>query len=96
MSQGFELPDLSNPDAFEKGFPHELFRRLRREAPLCWHEGEYDGGPGYWVVSRYETIKTISRQPLLFSSASGTAKATPWRSMTTLRVLSSHLSSTTS
>jgi cytochrome P450 len=36
-----------------------------------WHEGDYQGGRGYWIISRYETIKTISRQPLLFSSASG-------------------------
>ena len=68
-----EVPDVSHPDAFEKGFPHELFRRLRREAPVCWHEGDHEGGPGYWIISRYETIKAISRQPMLFSSASGTA-----------------------
>ncbi len=67
----FEVPDVSHPDAFEKGFPHELFRELRREAPVYWHEGDYQGGRGYWIVSRYEAIKSISRQPLLFSSASG-------------------------
>ncbi len=65
------IPDVSDPDTFEKGFPHEVFRELRREAPVTWHEGDYQGGRGYWIISRYETIKTISRQPLLFSSASG-------------------------
>ena len=34
-----EIPDLSHPDAFEHGFPHELFRRLRHDAPVAWHEG---------------------------------------------------------
>ena len=68
-----QVPDISDPDAFEHGFPHELFRELRREAPVYWHEGQYDGGPGYWIISRYETAKSISRQPLLFSSASGTS-----------------------
>ncbi len=66
-----EIPDVSDPDAFENGFPHEVFRELRREAPVYWHEGDYEGGPGYWIISRYRTIKTISRQPMLFSSASG-------------------------
>jgi cholest-4-en-3-one 26-monooxygenase len=68
-----EVPDVSDPDVFETGFPHELFGELRREAPVLWHEGDYEGGPGYWIVSRYDTIKTISRQPGLFSSASGTS-----------------------
>jgi len=65
------VPDVGNPDAFEQGFPHALFRELRREAPVYWHEGQDDGGSGYWIISRYETIKSISRQPMLFSSASG-------------------------
>ena len=68
-----DVPDISDPDAFAKGFPHELFRQLRREEPACWHEGDYLGGRGYWIASRYETIKAISRQPMLFSSESGTA-----------------------
>jgi cholest-4-en-3-one 26-monooxygenase len=66
-----EIPDVSDPDAFEKGFPHEAFAQLRREAPVTWHEGEKSGGPGYWIISRYETIKAISRQPQRFSSAKG-------------------------
>ena len=68
-----EVPDVSDPDAFEAGFPHEVFRQLRRESPVHWHEGDYAGGPGYWIISRYETIKAISRQPMSFSSASGTS-----------------------
>ena len=72
MSKG-ELPDVSHPDTFAKGFPHEVFARLRREAPVCWHEGDYEGGRGYWIISRYRTIKAISRRPMLFSSAAGTS-----------------------
>jgi cholest-4-en-3-one 26-monooxygenase len=66
-----DIPDVSHPDTFADGFPHEAFRRLRREAPVYWHEGDYLGGRGYWILSRYETIKQVSRQPLLFSSAAG-------------------------
>lgn len=68
-----DVPDVSHPDTFGSGFPHEVFRTLRRASPVHWHEGDYQGGRGYWIVSRYETIKTISRQPLLFSSAKGTS-----------------------
>ncbi len=68
-----ELPDLSHPDTFADGFPHELFRELRRSSSVHWHEGDYCGGRGYWIVSRYDTIVSISRRPQLFSSASGTA-----------------------
>src|SRR5262245_58146452 len=45
-----ELLDLSDPGTFDQGFPHELFRRLRREAPVAWHAGDIHGGPGYWVL----------------------------------------------
>ncbi len=68
-----ELPDVSHPDTFAAGFPHEVFARLRRESPVCWHEGDYEGGRGYWIISRYRTIKEISRRPALFSSAAGTS-----------------------
>ena len=36
--------NLTDPDIFEQGTPHEMFRILRREAPVYWHE-EPDGGP---------------------------------------------------
>ena len=26
--------DVSNPDSFQDGFPHEFFKQLRREAPV--------------------------------------------------------------
>ncbi len=43
--------DLSNPDSFANGYPHDFFRQLRREAPVYWHEGEhrepdFPGEPG--------------------------------------------------
>jgi cytochrome P450 len=66
-----EIPDVSHPDTFENGFPHDVFAMLRRDAPVHWHDGDSEGGDGYWIISRYETIKAISRQPLRFSSASG-------------------------
>jgi cytochrome P450 len=64
-------PDVSNPDTFEHGFPHALFRRLRRAAPVCWHEGDVHGGPGYWIVSRYDDVRFVSKNPGLFASRQG-------------------------
>jgi len=68
-----DVPDVSDPDTFAQGFPHALFAELRRTSPVHWHAGDYEGGPGYWIVSRYATIQAISRQPMLFSSARGTS-----------------------
>jgi cytochrome P450 len=63
--------DLSNPDTFENGFPHEYFRRLRADDPIHWHEGDVYGGPGYWVLSKYRDIKSVSKNPRLFVSGLG-------------------------
>jgi len=68
-----EVPDVSDPKAYDNGFPHDVFAELRREAPVYWHEGDYTGGPGYWIISKYEDIKSISRQPHLFCSGEGTS-----------------------
>ncbi|HZR81503.1 MAG TPA: cytochrome P450 [Candidatus Binatia bacterium] len=64
--------DLTNPDTFARGFPHDVFRRLRREAPVYWHEkGPDAGGAGFFVVSKYDDIKHVSRNPAIFSSQPG-------------------------
>ena len=42
-----DMPDLSDPDTFAEGFPHDVFRALRREAPVYSHEGDYEGGRGF-------------------------------------------------
>jgi cytochrome P450 len=63
--------DLSNPDSFEDGFPHDHFRKLRAEDPIHWHEGDVYGGTGYWVLSKYEDIKFVSKNPQLFASGLG-------------------------
>ncbi len=40
--------DLTDPDLFQKGVPHEMFKLLRREAPVFWHEE--DKWPGFWSI----------------------------------------------
>ena len=58
--------NLNDLDAFERGCPHEMFDLLRREAPVFWHEESE--GPGYWAITKYEDLKSISRQPAQYSS----------------------------
>jgi cholest-4-en-3-one 26-monooxygenase len=58
--------DLNDLDLFERRVPHEMFRLLRREAPVYRHP-EPDG-PGFWAITKYADVKAISKNPGLFSS----------------------------
>ncbi|MCC6999558.1 MAG: cytochrome P450 [Deltaproteobacteria bacterium] len=62
--------DLWNPDVFVQGVPHEAFRALRLEDPVHRHK-ENPGGPGFWAVTRYADVVTVSKDPGLFSSYRG-------------------------
>lgn len=76
VPDGIDLLDLRHYES--GGPPHELFARLRREAPVCRHPE--DGGPGFWAVTRYDDVVTVSRDSATYSSfAGGTmiADATP-------------------
>ena len=68
--------NLTDPDIFQRGTPHEMFRRLRREAPVYWHEEP--NGPGFWAITKYHDLKYVSKNPGLFSSArQGTLREDP-------------------
>ena len=71
---------LFDPDSYQGGPPHAYLRRLRQEAPVCWHEkpgpevqcnSSLDGG--YWVLSKYQDVIDVSRNPHVFSSYAGTS-----------------------
>ena len=51
------------------------FAKLRAERPVSWHEEfEYPGlpkGPGFWAVTRWEDVWTVSRTPDVFISGKG-------------------------
>jgi len=59
--------DLSNPDLFAAGPPHEAFKVLRREAPLFWNGN--GGSDGFWALTRYRDIWNVSLDPKTFSNA---------------------------
>ena len=62
-SSGTDLADidLMRSDLVRKGFPHEIFTTLRREAPVWWHpmpdDLPVDTDPGFWVLSKYDDIQ---------------------------------------
>jgi cholest-4-en-3-one 26-monooxygenase len=58
--------DLFDLDLFADGPPHETFRRLRVERPVCFLPEP--SGPGYWGVFGYDDVVSVSRQPQRFGS----------------------------
>lgn len=61
--------DLTSHDTFVDGSPFNTFARLRRDDPLHWTE--WDGGKGFWSVTRYADILEMNRNTKVFSSAQG-------------------------
>jgi cholest-4-en-3-one 26-monooxygenase len=61
--------DIYDPDVFVKGVPHDAFRVLRAEAPVYFHPEP--GGRGFWAVTKYDDIVSISKDPGTFSSWRG-------------------------
>ncbi|MEC3916423.1 cytochrome P450 [Nocardia sp. CDC160] len=65
--------DFTDPELWATRSPVEEFTLLRKTAPVWWNAQTPEqaapfGDNGYWVVSRHEDIREISRQPDLFSS----------------------------
>lgn len=59
--------DLVSPETFARsGHPWDQYAWLRANAPVYWHP-EVDG-PGFWAITKYDDVRTISRTPRTFSS----------------------------
>ncbi len=61
--------DIRDPDTFVQGFPHATFERLRTHDPVSWWDEE--DGAGFWAVTRYHDLITVSRNPQIYSNAQG-------------------------
>jgi len=59
--------DLAAPETYAGGMPREVYKYLRNEAPVYWHEDPAQG-PGFWAVTRLEDLDFVSKNPRLFSS----------------------------
>ena len=68
-----ELVDLSNSRSFARGFPQDFFTWLRTNDPVWWHEPtEFTpNGVGFWVVSRYDDVVAVFKDPETYSSELG-------------------------
>ncbi len=63
--------DLTDPDTYMHGIPHDVFAQLRAEAPVSWQRERH--GPGFWAVTRYHDVQAVLRNPAVFSSWRGGA-----------------------
>jgi cytochrome P450 len=66
---GDDHADITSHDTFVKGVPYATFDRLRRDDPVSWWDEPE--GRGFWAVTRYADVTTVSRETEVFSSASG-------------------------
>jgi len=68
--------DLTDLDLFAHGFPHELLTRLRRDAPVWWHEPTVHtpDGEGFWSVHTHAECMAVIHDPVTFSSETGGAR----------------------
>ena len=65
-----ETLDIISNEVYRNGPPHELYTRLRHEAPIIRHRGIEEGFPEwFWAVSRHADVVTVSRQFQTYSSA---------------------------
>ena len=58
--------NLTDPDIFQRGTPHEMFALLRRQAPVFWHPEPQ--GRGFWTITKYADLRDVSKNPAVFSS----------------------------
>ena len=62
--------DLLDANVYaRRGVPHDYFKVLRLQAPVYRHP-EPDG-PGFWAITKYDDVVTVSMDPATFSSYRG-------------------------
>jgi cholest-4-en-3-one 26-monooxygenase len=63
--------DLFDPRLFQEGPPHDVFDRLRSRDPVYWNVREDDPDGGFWALTRYADIISVSRDRDRFTSSLG-------------------------
>jgi cytochrome P450 len=67
--------DLTDRNLYRHGFPHDVFRTLRRDEPVRWqpfpanYPGRHD--EGFWVLTKHADIQAANRDTELFSALDG-------------------------
>jgi len=67
--------DLTYGELFIRDEAHDVWRRLRAEAPVSWQEGRL-WFPGFWSITKHADILAISRDPHTFISSKGISMGT--------------------
>jgi cholest-4-en-3-one 26-monooxygenase len=63
--------DFTDPDVLLRGIPITEFAQLRKTAPVWWNEqpdSTIFGDRGYWVISKHQHIRDISRDNDVWST----------------------------
>ena len=61
--------DLVSAETFRTGHPWKAYAWLRANDPVHCHT--LHGGTPFWALTKYDDIRSVSRQPKMFSSAAG-------------------------
>jgi cytochrome P450 len=72
VEQDLDQVDLGDLDLWTDGPPHEIFTRLRREAPVHWSPlAGHPDEAGFWSITRAADVREISLDWQTFSSEVG-------------------------
>lgn len=64
--------ELVDADRYaRRGYPHDVWTRLRAEAPVAYFAPE--GYEPFWAITKHADVMELAKQPLRFSSAQGIA-----------------------
>ncbi len=61
--------NLTDPNLYSHGDPYAVWRWLRKHDPVHWHPPAEL--PGFWVLTKYDDVRAVYRDPATFSSAGG-------------------------
>lgn len=61
--------DLLELERYQRLEHHEMFKRLRAESPIYWHD--HPQGRGFWNLVKYDDVVNVGRQAAKFSSEIG-------------------------
>lgn len=62
--------DLHDSQSFQSGIPHEAFAQMRSTPGLTWSPDSNDTR-GFWSVTRFDDLVTVSRDTATYSSGEG-------------------------
>jgi cytochrome P450 len=61
--------NLTDPKLYSDGDPYAVWEWLRKNDPVRWQPPTQL--PGFWILTKYDDIREVYRDPAIFSSAGG-------------------------